>query len=83
MLSYYEKILVIARNVATKQQFVRPSKEFTTPFGKDGFVLFNKAGGSFYGSFESANLQWIYKATSREELQVIREAFQTVEYLTP
>jgi len=75
---------LIPREGDLSQQFVRPSKAFTTPFGKQGLVLVYKDGRIFnLSNWKYANLQVIYHNRSGRELQAIREAFQTVEYLTP
>ena len=65
------------------QQLVRPSKEFTTPFGNKGFVLLRRGGGILTLNWKHANLHVIYGHASEKELQKIREAFQEIEYLTP
>ena len=61
-----------------KAQRIRPSREFTAPFGDKEFVLVMKGGGIFKGTFsESDNLYTLYQGED------LRTTFQKVKYLTP
>jgi len=66
-----------------RQQLVRLSEEFTTPFGNKGFVIVRKGGVTSRFTSRRLNLYILYGSTSEEELQEIRDAFQTIKYLTP
>ena len=63
-----------------KAQRVRPSKEFTTPFGDDGFVVVQKGGGVSVISWKDASLYTIYQGA---DIQEVRSALQKIMYLTP
>jgi len=66
-----------------RQQLIRLSEAFKTPLGNKGFIIVRKGGATFMCTWRYANLQVIYRDASEEELQEIRDAFQTIKYLTP
>ena len=74
---------LIPREGDLRQQFVRPSEAFKTPFGNKGFVIVRKGGAVRMYTWRYANLHEIYRGASEGELQEIRDAFQTIKYLTP
>jgi len=60
-----------------REQRIRPSPDFKTPFGDEGFVLIRKGGAIFRCSWEQANLHTLYLG------QDVRAALQKIKYLTP
>ena len=61
-----------------RQQFLRPSKTFTTPFGDQGFVMIRKGGASMFTRF--CDLHTFYVGQDGEEF---RASFQKIKYLSP
>ena len=61
-------------------QRVRPSKDFATPFGDDGFVLVKKGGEVSAISWKDASLHTLYQGA---DIHAVRSALQKVTYLTP
>jgi len=75
---------LIPREGDLRQQFIRPSEEFKTPFGNQGFILIRKGGTTLHMiTSKPVNLHILYVNPSEEELQEIRDAFQKIKYLTP
>ena len=61
-----------------RQQFLRPSKTFTTPYGNKRFLMIRKGGGTILAPF--CDLHTFYQGQDDEEF---RAAFQKIKYLTP
>ena len=84
--------LIISRNVDPaslipgdgdlREQYVRLSGEFKTPFGNRGFVMVCKGSVIFRGKFgrHDASLATLYQGA---DVQKIRAALEKIEYLTP
>ena len=67
-----------------REQRVRPSGKFLTPFGNKGFVMVRKGGAIVSMRFgRHSSLATVYQGADARELQRIRDALQKVEYLTP
>ena len=87
--------LIISRNVDPaslilgegdpREQYVRPSGKFKTPFGNRRFTMLCKGNMIIRGKFgrHGTSLATIYQGADAQELQRIRDALQKIEYLTP
>jgi len=61
-----------------REQRIRPSPDFKTPFGDEGFIIVRKGGSILKCPWgEDANLHTLYQG------QKVRDAFQKIKYLTP
>ena len=65
-----------------KEQHVRPSSEFKTPFGNKGFIIVRKGGIIICGRFGryGTSLATVYQGM---DVQEIRAALEKIEYLAP
>jgi len=74
---------LIPREGNLSEQFLRPSKRFTTPFGNKAFVVISKGGAIYQGTWQYARLDRLYQDANGKELQAIRDAFEKIKYLEP
>ena len=76
---------LIPREGDLREQYVRLSSEFKTPFGNKGFVMVRKGDAISHMRFARGgiSLATIYQGADAQELQRIRAALQKVEYLAP